>query len=115
MLAVIDARNLIDVHKFKEFIKQHPAVIEVRISIRKHFIITLIRSIFNFLRRTNLWTILTLEILSILSKDARTPFVKIAKKLGIGEDSVFRRFKKLQDDGVILFTTDGLGFSSLRF
>lgn len=56
-----------------------------------------------------------LEMLSILSKDARTPFVKIAKKLGIGEDSVCRRFKKLQDDGVILFSTVVLDFQACGF
>ncbi len=37
MLAVMDARNLIDVHKFKEMIKQHPAVLEVRISVMRAF------------------------------------------------------------------------------
>ncbi len=55
------------------------------------------------------------EILSILSKDARMPFVKIAKKLGIGVDSVFRRFKKLQDDGVILHSTVVLDFRACGF
>jgi len=45
------------------------------------------------------------EIIRILSKDARTPFQRIAKKLGIGTDTVFRRFKKLQRQGIILRST----------
>ena len=46
-----------------------------------------------------------IEIIKILSKDARTPFKRIAKKLGIGTDTVFRRFKKLQRKGIILGST----------
>jgi Lrp/AsnC family transcriptional regulator for asnA, asnC and gidA len=45
------------------------------------------------------------EIVKILCKDARTPFKKIAKALGIGTDTVFRRFKRLQQEGVILGST----------
>ena len=41
------------------------------------------------------------EIIRILSKDARTPFSRIGKMLGIGTDTVFRRFKKLQQDDII--------------
>ena len=37
MLAIMDAKNLIDVHKFKELIKQHPAVLDVRISVKRTF------------------------------------------------------------------------------
>lgn len=45
------------------------------------------------------------EIIKILCKDARTPFKRIGKMLGIGTDTVFRRFKKLQQEGVILGST----------
>jgi len=45
------------------------------------------------------------EIIKILCKDARTPFKKIAKNLRIGTDTVFRRFKKLQQEGIILGST----------
>ena len=45
------------------------------------------------------------EIIKILCKDARTPFKRIAKTLGIGTDTVFRRFTKLQKEGLVLGST----------
>ena len=45
------------------------------------------------------------EIIRILCKDARTPFKRIGKMLGIGTDTVFRRFKKLQNEGIISGST----------
>jgi Lrp/AsnC family transcriptional regulator for asnA, asnC and gidA len=45
------------------------------------------------------------EIIRILCKDARTPFKRIGKMLGVGTDTVFRRFKKLQKEGVISGST----------
>ena len=45
------------------------------------------------------------EIIKILCKDARTPFKRIASVLGVGTDTIFRRFKKLQQDGVVLGST----------
>ncbi len=41
------------------------------------------------------------RIIEELRKDARTPFSKIAKFLEIGTDTVFRRFKKLQAQGIV--------------
>jgi Lrp/AsnC family transcriptional regulator for asnA, asnC and gidA len=46
-----------------------------------------------------------LELLSILSSDARMPFSKIAKTLGVGSDTIYRRFKKLEQKGIILGST----------
>lgn len=45
------------------------------------------------------------KIISILCKDARTPFRQIAKNLGIGTDAVIRRFNKLQQDGIVSGST----------
>lgn len=45
------------------------------------------------------------EIIRILCKDARTPFSKIGRMLGIGTDTVFRRFKKLEQEGIISGST----------
>ncbi|PVX23458.1 MAG: transcriptional regulator, partial [Candidatus Bathyarchaeum sp.] len=45
------------------------------------------------------------KIVRILCKDARTPFQRIAKTLGIGTDTVIRRYNKLKEDGVILGST----------
>ena len=45
------------------------------------------------------------KIISILCKDARTPFRQIAKNLGIGIDAVIRRFDKLQQEGIISGST----------
>jgi DNA-binding Lrp family transcriptional regulator len=40
-------------------------------------------------------------IIAILGKNSRTPFSKIAKELGVGTDTIFRRFKNLVKQGVI--------------
>lgn len=45
------------------------------------------------------------EIIRILCKDARTPFSRIGRILGIGTDTVFRRFKKLRQEGKISGST----------
>ena len=45
------------------------------------------------------------EIIRILCKDARTSFRKIGRLLGIGTDTVFRRFKKLEQEGKISGST----------
>jgi Lrp/AsnC family transcriptional regulator for asnA, asnC and gidA len=41
------------------------------------------------------------KIMDILKQDARTPFTKIAQKLGVGTDTVIRRYKKLLNTGII--------------
>jgi Lrp/AsnC family transcriptional regulator for asnA, asnC and gidA len=41
----------------------------------------------------------------ILCKDARTPFSKIGRILGVGTDTVFRRFNKLKQEGKVLGST----------
>ena len=48
-----------------------------------------------------------LEILSLLVKNSRMPFSQIAKKLGLGESTVYTRVKKLSRIGVLKgFTAD---------
>lgn len=42
------------------------------------------------------------EILKILCKNARVPFKRIAAQIGIATETVLRRFRKLQEDGVVL-------------
>ncbi len=42
-----------------------------------------------------------LMIISILEENARTPYVEIAKRVGISESSVRKRIKKLERAGVI--------------
>ena len=45
-------------------------------------------------------------IIEMLTKDARTPLTKIAKKLGITEAAVRKRLKNLEERGIILgYTT----------
>jgi DNA-binding Lrp family transcriptional regulator len=58
------------------------------------------------------------EIIRLLSKDARMSFEKMGKALGIGKDTAFRRFKRLQKEGVILGSTvvlssKGCGFQGI--
>ncbi|NPA47658.1 MAG: Lrp/AsnC family transcriptional regulator [Thermococci archaeon] len=40
-------------------------------------------------------------IIDMLTKDARTPFTEIAKKLGISETAVRKRVRALEEEGVI--------------
>lgn len=58
------------------------------------------------------------EIIKILCKDARTPFKTIGRMLGIGTDTVFRRFKKLKQEGIvqgstIILSSQACGFQGL--
>ncbi len=41
------------------------------------------------------------EILSILRRDARTPYTEIADRVGTSEGTVRNRVERLVDDGVI--------------
>jgi Lrp/AsnC family transcriptional regulator for asnA, asnC and gidA len=45
------------------------------------------------------------EIIGILFNDARMPFKEVAQRLGIGTDTVFRRYRKLKEQGIILGST----------
>jgi Lrp/AsnC family transcriptional regulator, regulator for asnA, asnC and gidA len=42
-----------------------------------------------------------LSIIRLLMQDAQMPFNKIAKKLGIGTDTVIRRYRRLKNEGII--------------
>ena len=42
-----------------------------------------------------------LEILRILERDARTPWSRIAKELGVSESTVYLRVRRLMDEGVL--------------
>ncbi len=41
------------------------------------------------------------KIVEILQKNSRTPFVKIAKELGVSETAIRKKVKKLEEDGII--------------
>ena len=45
------------------------------------------------------------QIIKILCGDARTPYSKIGRTLGIGTDTVLRRFNKLKQEGRIVGST----------
>ena len=42
-----------------------------------------------------------LELLKILRKNSRIPFLKIAKALGVSETAIRKRIRKLERDGII--------------
>ena len=42
-----------------------------------------------------------LSIIRLLMQDAQMPFNKVAKQLGIGTDTVIRRYRRLKNEGVI--------------
>ena len=41
------------------------------------------------------------QIVNLLIKDAQTPFSAIAKQIGVGKDTVSRRYAKLKKEGII--------------
>jgi len=41
------------------------------------------------------------KILNILEKNSRTPYIKIAKKLGVTETAVRKRVRKMEETGII--------------
>src|SRR5918912_1836688 len=61
-----------------------------------------------------------LQIIDILAKDSSTPFVEIAKRVGISDATVHLRVKRLMDEGIIRRFTlslnnDLLGYDHLAF
>src|SRR5919205_4571196 len=61
-----------------------------------------------------------LQIIDILSKDSSTPFVEIAKRIGISDATVHLRVRRLIDEGIIRRFTlslnnDLLGYDHLAF
>ncbi|MEB3759550.1 MAG: Lrp/AsnC family transcriptional regulator [Desulfurococcales archaeon] len=42
-----------------------------------------------------------LQLLSILEKDSRTPWTRVAKEMGVSEATVYLRVKKLEEKGVL--------------
>ena len=61
-----------------------------------------------------------LQIIDILSKDSSTPFVEIAKRVGISDATVHSRVRRLIDEGIIRRFTlslnnDRLGYDHLAF
>jgi DNA-binding Lrp family transcriptional regulator len=55
------------------------------------------------------------QIINLLFNDARTPFKTIAKILGIGTDTVIRRYGKLKEKGIILNSTVVLSSQACGF
>src|SRR5919199_2392585 len=69
---------------------------------------------------TDLLDDVNLQIIDILSKDSSTPFVEIAKRVGISDATVHLRVKRLMDEGIIRRFTlslnnDLLGYDHLAF
>ena len=42
-----------------------------------------------------------LQLLSILEKDSRTPWTRVAKEMGVSEATVYLRVKKLEERGIL--------------
>ena len=58
---------------------------------------------------------LDIEIVKILIKDARTPFSKIGKMLGVSKDSIKRRYERIQQRNPNLKSTVILDFKKIGF
>ena len=69
---------------------------------------------------TDLLDDVNLQIIDILSKDSSTPFVEIAKRVGISDATVHLRVRRLINEGIIRRFTlslnnDRLGYDHLAF
>ncbi|MEM4576203.1 MAG: Lrp/AsnC family transcriptional regulator [Candidatus Nezhaarchaeales archaeon] len=56
-----------------------------------------------------------LEILKILRENARTPFLRIARRLGVTETAIRKRVRRLEEEGVIIRYTVELDFRKLGY
>ena len=61
---------------------------------------------------------LDLNILEMLSKNSRTPFMQIARKLKVSESTIRKRVSKLEENGIIkkfslVVDTNKIGFSNM--
>ncbi len=107
----IFSKNLLQAHRIMQLIKQHPSVLKVSISLSNinpddmPFIERCSCPKLNKPQATGPLDDIDTKMLQILCKDARTPFNKIAKSLGIGTQTAFRRYRQLQQKGVISGST----------
>ncbi len=108
----IFSKNLMKAHELGQLIQRHPSVLSVSISLScindDDSIVEKYR--LSDKKPNTTQTIFPLDkvdegILQILCKDARTPFNKIAKTLGVATQTVFRKFERLQKNGVITGST----------
>ncbi len=116
----IFSKNLLQAHRMLQLIKQHPSVLKVSISLSNNTGNDAIIGLYGWSREGKDFQGVYLdeidrEIISILCGDARTPFNRIAKTLGVGKETVFRRFRKLQKKGIILGSTVILSSKALGF
>jgi len=56
-----------------------------------------------------------LKIISLLNKDAKTPYTEIAKKVFVSSGTVHVRMRKLEDLGVVKSATLNIDFSKLGY
>ncbi|MEM4468869.1 MAG: Lrp/AsnC family transcriptional regulator [Candidatus Nezhaarchaeales archaeon] len=56
-----------------------------------------------------------LELLRILRENARTPFLRIAKQLGVTETAVRKRVRRLEEEGIIVRYTVEVDFKKLGY
>jgi Lrp/AsnC family transcriptional regulator for asnA, asnC and gidA len=99
--ALLSSKKLVDAHRIKQAIKQNPDVIEVSTSLN----ISSDMNSFQGLKpnvKMGLMDEVDLELIRILCKDARVSFKGIGQKLGVGTDTIFRRYKRLVDEGLII-------------
>ncbi|MCW4015320.1 MAG: AsnC family transcriptional regulator [Candidatus Bathyarchaeota archaeon] len=56
-----------------------------------------------------------LQILRELSKDARTPFSKIAKKIGVANQTVINRYNEMKKQGTIQFCSITINLEKIGY
>jgi len=109
--ALLSSKKLVDAHRIKQAIKQNPAVIEVSTSLNLSSDMDAFQGLKPNVKMGPMDEI-DIEILRILCRDARVSFKGIGQKLGVGTDTVFRRYNRMVDEGLIIGATVVLGSSA---
>jgi Lrp/AsnC family transcriptional regulator for asnA, asnC and gidA len=58
---------------------------------------------------------LDLLILKELMKDAQTPFLRIAKKLGVSPETVRKKYRKMKEEGIIKHCSISIDLSKIGY
>ncbi|MCW4046121.1 MAG: Lrp/AsnC family transcriptional regulator [Candidatus Bathyarchaeota archaeon] len=106
MTVGLGSTNLLDVHKIKQMIMQHPSVKTASININRYFWESGIKT--EFAAGAVPQVVLDkvdYELLRILSKDARAPLKQISETLAVSDDTVCRRLERLKQKRIILGST----------
>jgi Lrp/AsnC family transcriptional regulator, regulator for asnA, asnC and gidA len=102
----VGSTHLLDIHNIRNLIMQHPSVKTASININRFYWQNDKKTEFaNGPFPTAFLDKIDMELLKVLIKDARVSLKQASKTLGVSIDTVGRRIKRLEQEGVILGST----------